>query len=190
MSSSIYCSSLEATKTLGWSGVKLESPCDESHEGGVWRGDIPLHCMSRRHCSARAISEASHDGSSGNSHVRAERSPSIMCSNVTMSTTVCVDVRPGHKRDTWPDSPIRAQFTITAARPRNPNAFCHVPMFATLCPNGLWWTCTSLKASDRISSMLLASAHRPANGKAAENRTTYPIWTSISKWSENVPSYL
>lgn len=53
-----------------------------------------------------------------------------------------------------------------------------------------WCTCASLKASDRISSKLLANAQNPANGKAAENKTTYPICTNISRWSENVPSYL
>lgn len=36
-------------------------------------------------------------------------------SKATIRTTVCVCVNPGHSRDTCPDKPISAQFTITAA---------------------------------------------------------------------------
>lgn len=85
---------------------------------------------------------------------------------------------------------MRAQFTITAAKLSKLNAFCHVPMLATRCPKGRWWTCANLKASERISKILLANAQSPARGKAAEKSTTYPICTSISRWSEKVPSYL
>lgn len=119
-----------------WSSFCCETDVVDGGDGGVGRGDVPLHCISRRQCSARAISAASHDGSSGRSQVNADLRPSIMCSRVTIKIIVCVDVRPGQSRVTWPDSPINAQLTITAARPRNPRAFCHVPMLATRWPKG------------------------------------------------------
>lgn len=52
---------------------------EEGGEGGVALGDGPLHCISLRQCSARAISAASHSGSSGRMYFSAERRPSIMC---------------------------------------------------------------------------------------------------------------
>lgn len=63
------------------SGVfcSCDTDADESGEGGVARGDGPLHCISLRQCSARAISAASHSGSSGRMYFKAERSPSITC---------------------------------------------------------------------------------------------------------------
>lgn len=120
-------------------------------DGGVCLGDGPLHCISRRQCSARAISAANHDGNSGKSHVNADRKPSIMCSSVTIRMTVCVDVRPGQSRDTWPDRPISAQFTMTAANPRTPNAFCQVPMLATRWPNG---RCARINITRKVGSLV------------------------------------
>lgn len=52
---------------------------DDGGDGGVALGDGPLHCISRRQCSARAISAASHSGSSGRMYFKAERSPNMMC---------------------------------------------------------------------------------------------------------------
>lgn len=177
------------------SGVlcSCDKEVDEWGECGVVRGEFPLHCISRRQCSARAISAASHSGSSGKMYFRAERSPSMMCccgnelkshkwqlsgkfvsptSSATINTTVWVCVSPGHNLETCPDKPIKAQLTMTAASPSRPSAFCQVPMLATRCPKGLWWTWASLNASERISSKLLASAQRPARGNADENSTT------------------
>lgn len=45
-------------------------------------------------------------------------------------------------------------------------------MLATLMPNGLWRPVQSLKASLRISMMLLMRAHMAASGKAEEKSTT------------------
>jgi hypothetical protein len=45
-------------------------------------------------------------------------------------------------------------------------------MHSTLWPKGLCRPLQSLKASLRISMMLLMSAHRAASGKAEENSTT------------------
>lgn len=48
---------------------ELTSCCDvdavEGGDGGVCLGVVPLHCISRRMCSARHISAASQDGNSG-----------------------------------------------------------------------------------------------------------------------------
>lgn len=63
------------------SGVlcSCDSDVEEGGDGGVALGDDPLHCISRRQCSARPISAASQDGSSGRIQVRADRKPSIIC---------------------------------------------------------------------------------------------------------------
>lgn len=60
-----------------FSGCDIE--VDEGGDGGVGRGDGPLHCISLRQCSALAISAANQDGSSGSSHVNADRNANIMC---------------------------------------------------------------------------------------------------------------
>lgn len=148
-----------------WSFVRLlgewTSCCDvdavDVGDGGVCLGVVPLHCISRRICSARQISAANHDGNSGRTwnysiffkeiipfeifkfsftYFKADLRPSIMCSSVTISMIVWVVVSPGHSRVTWPDNPINAQLTITAASPIKLKAFCHVPILATRCPNG------------------------------------------------------
>lgn len=49
---------------------------------------------------------------------------------------------------------------------------CHWPMLSTLMPKGLCRPVQSLKASLRISMMLLMSAHMAARGKAEEKSTT------------------
>jgi hypothetical protein len=51
----------------------------EDGEGGVALGEGPLHCISRRQCSARAISAANHSGSSGKMYFNAERNASMIC---------------------------------------------------------------------------------------------------------------
>lgn len=49
---------------------------------------------------------------------------------------------------------------------------CQCPMLSTLMPNGLWRLVQSLKASLRISMILLMRAHMAASGKAEEKSTT------------------
>lgn len=66
---------------------------------------------------------------------------------------------------------------------------CQVPILETLRPNGLWRTKQSLKASPRSSRRFPSNAAMAANGKAEENRQTYPNCDSISRCSENAPSY-